>query len=275
MRRERGFTLVELLMGLIVMSLVAAILTRVFISQQRLSVAQVEQASMQSNVRTGTQIVANELRELAVGNEDIKAFNATSLSYRAMRSFGIVCQVSLSSLRIRSTPIFGARPITAGRDSMLLFVEKDPSDTTDDAWVSLPITGTTAATCPDGTPALRLATNNPPVASDVQLDAPLKTFEIMEIAPVLAGGHNWLGAHSLTKPGGEELTPVAGPITVAGLSFNYLDINGNTTGTRSNIRSIRLTVRGQSDWNVRPGASLGQAAAPLIDSLVTTVTLRN
>lgn len=280
MRTRRGFTLVELLMGLIIMGMVASVIARVFISQQRLTVAQVEQASMQANVRTGTLILANELRELATsvsGGTDIKTFTATTLTYRAMRSLALACGITSGSVRIREAPIYGARPITAGRDSMLLFVEHDPSTAGDDEWVRLPITGITASNCltPDNDPALRLASSGVPPASEVRLDAPVRTFEIMRIAPVIAGSHNWLGAHSLTKPGGEPLTPVAGPITVAGLSFIYLDANGNVTGTRNNIRSIRIVLRGQTDWDVRPGSTIGVPLQPLLDSLVTTVTIRN
>jgi len=283
MRARGGFTLVELLMGLIIMGLVASVIARVFISQQRLTVAQVEQASMQANVRTGTLILANELRELGTGltsGTDIKSFTATTLRYRAMRNLALACWVTSTTVRIRTTPQFGARPIIAVQDSMLVFVEGDPSTSTDDRWASLRISSVTpGSTCPsDGAPAITLGTSvntvTYPVASFL-VDAPVRTFEIMELAPVLAGGHNWLGAHSLTKPGGEPLTPVAGPITIAGLSFIYLDANGNGTGTRSNIRSIRIVLRGQTDWDVRPGSTIGVPLQPLLDSLVTTVTIRN
>jgi hypothetical protein len=158
---------------------------------------------------------------------------------------------------------------------MLLFVEYDRSTSSDDQWVALPINDITASTCPDGSPALRLGTTSPPASGDVDTLAPVRTFEIMEVAPVVAGGHNWLGARSVTKPGGEPLTPVAGPITVAGLSFGYLDRLGNPTANRSDVRSIRIVLRGQSDWDVRPGGAIGVPLQPLLDSLVTTVTLRN
>jgi prepilin-type N-terminal cleavage/methylation domain-containing protein len=286
MSERRGFTLVELLMGLIVMGLVAAVLARVFISQQRLTVAQVEQASMQANVRTGTLILANELRELGTGlssGTDIKTFTATTLRYRAMRSLALACRVTSTTVRIRTTPIFGARPIVAVQDSMLVFVEGDPSTESDDRWASLRISGvSTPSTCLDGSPAISLTTSinttTYPLASfgvTASNDAPVRTFEIMELAPVLAGGHNWLGAHSLTDPSALPLTPVAGPITVAGLTFSYLDASGNPTATRSAIRGIRITLRGQTDWDVRPGGAIGVPMQPLLDSLVTTVTIRN
>ncbi len=282
MNRRGGFTLVELLMGLIIMGLVAAALTRVFISQQRLTVAQVEQASLQSNVRVGTQILTNELKEIGTGvsgGSDIKNFSSTQLSYRAMRSFALACAATNSPsprVYIRKTKVFGARPITAIRDSMLLFIENSSSTASDDDWEQLPINSISSSNCPDGEEAYRLNTNTiPNNAMGVRPDAPVRTFEIMEVAPVLAGDHNWLGAHSLTDPANLPLTPVAGPITLSGLTFAYLDLNGNPTGTRSSIRSIRITLRGQSDWDVRPGSTIGVPLQPLLDSLVTTVTLRN
>jgi prepilin-type N-terminal cleavage/methylation domain-containing protein len=283
MNPRRGFTLVELLMGLIIMGLVAAALTRVFISQQRLTIAQVEQASMQSNVRVGTQILVNELKEIGTGvsgGNDIKNFSSTQLSYRAMRSLALACFATNSPsprVYIRKSKIFGARPIIAVRDSMLLFIENSGSTASDDDWEQLPINSISNATCPvDGDSAYRLNTNTiPNNAAGIRADAPVRTFEIMEVAPVLAGDHNWLGAHSLTDPDDPPLTPVAGPITLSGMAFAYLDLNGNPTGTRSNIRSIRITLRGQSDWDVRPGSTIGVPLQPLLDSLVTTVTLRN
>ncbi|MFN8652119.1 MAG: prepilin-type N-terminal cleavage/methylation domain-containing protein [Gemmatimonadales bacterium] len=278
MSRRTGFTLVELLMGLIIMGIVSLALTRVFLSQQRLTVTQVEQASMQANVRTGTLILANELREIGnnvTGGNDIKSFGPTSLTYRAMRSVALACGVTAGGVRIRQTPIYGARPITAGRDSMLLFVEHSVGTTSDDEWYKMPINGITVSTCltADSAPAYRLATTGPPNPADVRLDAPLRTFEVMEIGPVVQGGHNWLGARSVSA--GESLTPVAGPITLSGLAFSYLDENGNATGNRSNIRSIRIVLRGQTDWSVRPGNGLTAPSQPLLDSLVTIVTLRN
>jgi hypothetical protein len=160
---------------------------------------------------------------------------------------------------------------------MLVFVEGSPSTDGDDRWGAFRISAVAGSTCPlDGTPAITLSTSintfTYPLASFV-LDAPVRTYEVMELAPVLAGGHNWLGARSVSA--GQVLTPVAGPITVAGLTFEYLDGNGNVTGTRANIRSIRITLRGQTDWDVRPGGAIGVALQPLTDSLVTTVTLRN
>ena len=61
---RRGFTLVEMLVAMVVVGIVGAALIRLLSNQQRLSVTQVEQAMLQSNVRVGTQVLASELQEM-------------------------------------------------------------------------------------------------------------------------------------------------------------------------------------------------------------------
>ena len=96
---RRGFTLVEMLVALIVVGLLGQGLYRVLANQQRLAVTQVEQAVLQSNVRVGSLVLANELQELggdATSAADLEAANTTSVTYRAMRSMGFACQVTPS-----------------------------------------------------------------------------------------------------------------------------------------------------------------------------------
>ncbi|HXI21820.1 MAG TPA: prepilin-type N-terminal cleavage/methylation domain-containing protein [Gemmatimonadales bacterium] len=274
--RHRGFTLVELLVALVVLSLVATGLSKIFLTQQRLTVSQVEQASLQSNVRTGSLVLSNELREIASdtsGASDIVSFSPTALTYRAMRSLGLACQVSETEVRLLATPLYGARPIQV-TDSMLLYVEGDPNVSTDDHWLALDIRGIHSTTC-GASAAIGLSTWIDTTANplgDILLEAPVRTFEIMQLAPVAAGGQTWLGAASLSQ--GQVLTPVAGPLTVNGLGFTYLDSLGNVTATRSRIRSIQIALRGQTDRAVRTASDMS-VLAPSQDSLVTTITLRN
>ena len=53
MSQRRGFTLVEVLLALIIMGVVTGALYRLLNTNQRLALAQAEQVSLQSNVRTG------------------------------------------------------------------------------------------------------------------------------------------------------------------------------------------------------------------------------
>ena len=145
----RGFTLVELLIGLVLLGIVSTTIYRVLTTNQRLSRAQTEQVSLQSSVRVGALAVANELREIGInasGGTDIIAMGANGITYRAMRSSGMACAASLTNVTIRNTAntFFSTRSIVAGQDAMLLFVEGDSTIGTDDTWAILPITNVAA-----------------------------------------------------------------------------------------------------------------------------------
>lgn len=274
--RRQGFTLVEMLVAVVILGLVAASLNRVLTSQQRLAVAQVEQASVQATVRSASTIASTELWELATspgGTSDIQSFDATGLTYRAMRSLALACQVTANEVRIRTSFVSQYRAIAPGQDSLLLFVENNPYQSSDDQWLPLRITSVSqGSSCAgDGAIALGVSTIDSAGLAGIVTDAPVRTFEVMELRPVQVGTQTWLGARSVSA--GETLQPVAGPITADGIRFAYLDSLGNTTTLASRIRSIRVTLLGESD---RVAHRLQTNAVQLIqDSLTTAVTLRN
>jgi prepilin-type N-terminal cleavage/methylation domain-containing protein len=273
---RRGFTLVEMLVALIVVGLLGQGLYRVLANQQRLAVTQVEQAVLQSNVRVGSLVLANELQELggdATSAADLEAANPTSVTYRAMRSMGFACQVSPSVVKIRTTPLYGIRLPVAGQDSLLLFVEGDPTISSDDRWRAFPISSVTQGVTCGGVAAISLGTALDSASNaDVLVEAPVRTFEIMELGQMSQGGLNWLGARSASA--GQALEPVAGPLQAGGLSFAYYDSLGNVTATLARVRSIQMTLRGRSDLSVRAGGTAA-TVQPVQDSLVRWVTLRN
>ncbi len=277
--RRRGFTLVELMVAVVMFSTVAAALYRVLTAQQRLAVSQTEQAALQASVRTGSMIASNELWELAsnaAGVSDISAFDGGGLTYRAMRSLGFACQVSQTEVRIRTSPLYQYRSIVGGQDSLLLWVEGDPDISSDDRWLPLRISAVASGSTCGAAPAIALTIQPINLAvtplSSIVLDAPIRTFEVMELRAIAVGSQTWLGARSVSG-GQATLLPVAGPVTSNGLGFDYLDSLGNATVAVGRIRSIRITLRGESDRAVR---NVQNSQIQLLhDSLVTTVTLRN
>lgn len=274
---RRGFTLVEMLVAIVILSLVAASLNRVFTSQQRLAVAQVEQATVQATVRSASTIASTELWELSTspaGISDIQSFDASGLTYRAMRGLALACQVSANEVRIRTSFLSQYRPAVPGQDSLLLFIENNPTQSADDQWRALRITSVSnGSSCAGaGAIALGVSTIDSAGLAGVVTDAPVRTFEVMELRPVLVGTQTWLGARSVS--GGEAtLQPVAGPVSANGVQFAYLDSLGNATTVAGRIRSIRISLLGESD---RVARRLQTNAVQLIqDSLSTAVTLRN
>ena len=276
MQTKRGFTLVELMVALVMLMAVGGALYGVLVSQQRLGRAQAAQASLQSNVRTGVALLAQEFRSLATAptGSDVLAMGANSLTYRAMRGSGVACQVTSTQVRLLSTPFYGYRQPQAGRDSLLLFVEGNPNLATDDRWLALPITGvTTGSTC-GAAAAIALTTTINIVAtplSQIVLWAPARTFEVMRVELYGSGGKNWLGARSVSA--GETIQPVLGPITGSGLALAYFDSVGAATTNPRRLRRIQIAIHGITDQPIRVNGF--QQAALVQDSLVTQVDLRN
>ncbi len=277
MMNRRGFTLVEMLVALILLAIVGGVIYKVLISQQRLTRAQTEQASLQSNVRTGALMLPTELRELGSGSiaaADIIHMDADSITYRAMRSTGVACNVTTTMISVREDMFYGARPPEPVRDSVLLFVEANPNISGDDTWVTLQINAVISggAFC-GATPAMTIITSIPPATvNSIAVSAPVRTFEVMRLKLYAQGGQNWLGASSISMA--EPYEAVLGPLTANGLNFVYRDSVGGITAVRERVRTIDITIRGVSDRTVHTASGNGPVGR-LQDSLFTRVALRN
>jgi prepilin-type N-terminal cleavage/methylation domain-containing protein len=291
MTQRRGFTLVEVLLALVIMGLVTGAIYRLLVNNQRLAEAQAEQVSLQSNVRTGSLVVPNELRELNTvlgGNatqNDVTFASATAIEYRAMRGLGFLCQASTANeMRIDATTgakttWAGARNPDAARDDLYLFVDGDTDEDDDDTWVQVQVTAVANSTCGAKT-AIRMTVAPVPPAAALPIVAagtPVRLYEVMRLElwqdPT---GRYWLGARSVS--GGEaNLQPVLGPLTNNGFELQYFNSAGNLianpNANLNAITSIRVTMQGLTDHAVRAGgtAALGHP----VEALATQVLLRN
>jgi prepilin-type N-terminal cleavage/methylation domain-containing protein len=278
MTQRRGFTLVEVLIALVIMGVVTGAIYKLLTTNQRLSIAQAEQVSLQSNVRTGSLIVPNELRELntvtggTVAQNDVTVANADGVTYRAARGLGFLCQVpGGGQLRIASSTWTGLRPPSNPRDDLYLFVDGNKDEDEDDTWLSMDITAvaTSAAACP-GVPGYVLTVAGA-IPAGVSVGTPVRLFELMRLQLTAQGGQWWLGAQSIS--GGDPLTPVLGPLTDDGFGLQYFDSTGAVTVDKNAIKSIRITVQGLTDGAVRAGGT-GAMGHPE-ETLATQVLLRN
>lgn len=273
---ERGFTLVEVLVSLVLLVLVAGIGLRLFLRQHWTGVAQSDAGAMQSSLRAGLLFLASELRELggSPGDGDILVFSPESLTYRSMRGAGVSCARSDLSVLVEAGTFSGYRSPQAGRDSLLLHYEGRPHTAADDRWLHLPLAAVGGSSCA-GTPALLFTTTLDTAAFPPAAFAPLapaRTFEIMQVKLYRSGTEYWLGARSVSA--GETIQPVVGPLASNGLELSYHDSTGSVTSEAENIRSIGITLRALSSNATRTGGGFG-LPAPRTDSLVTTVALRN
>jgi len=275
---RRGFTLVELLIALVITGMVGVGLTRLLTSSQRLATTQVETALQQAMMRQGNHLLVTEIQELGSdtsGVADIIAMSDSTLDYRAYGVAGLACQVSATEVRIRNdASLLGSTGISAGRDSLLLFIEDSVETSRDDRWVALPITAVNTASSCGAASAIALSTTVLPTdLAEVKLDAMVRVYAPMRFGVVAAGGRNYLGLQQL-RPVGSAMQPLAGPVAGQGVRFTYMDSTGAVTANRTRVRIIRVAVYGQTDRAVRASPGAGTVAVDT-DSLVSFVTLRN
>jgi prepilin-type N-terminal cleavage/methylation domain-containing protein len=286
---RRGYSLVELMVALVIMGIVTGAIYKLIDNTQRISRNQAEQVALQANTRGGILIVPTELREINVppatgahpgSLNDIVARTANSVTYRAMRGTGFLCQpATATQLTLAASSWTGMRLPVAGRDGMFVFVENSNTSATDDRWVPLAITNssTVANGCPGSTPAIVLTTADTlsAVAASVTVGSPVRTFEVMQMRLYPDGGKSWLGARSVS--GGEAtIQPVLGPLVAdSGMTLQYLGLNGAETTVDADIRSIQVRVKGVADAPMNEYGSSQFRSAPTLDTLTTRVALRN
>jgi prepilin-type N-terminal cleavage/methylation domain-containing protein len=302
MNTRRGFTLVELLVVLVLLTIVLGGIYRLLNNTQRISRAQAEHVDMQSNMRAGTLIVPAELR--AVGFDsvplatadaivpDLEDLQANSVKFRAVRSLGLICWTAADQIKVDTTAAGNysqLRNPVASQDSLMIFVENDPTITTDDRWVSRGITSVSGTTCPNGDQGLLfntpLSVTAPPasaadplVYTQLTTGSPVRTFEVMEYSLYQdASGEYYLGARSASDASATR-QPVLGPLSSSGFGLKYYDengteITGNLAADKRNVRAIRATLIGVSSQNVTSTGYGDQQQA--VDSVVTLVQLRN
>jgi hypothetical protein len=210
-----------------------------------------------------------------VSQNDILAIAASDITYRGMRGIGLICQApTATQIRVSRSSFSGYRDPEAVRDSVYVFIEGDPDDDADDAWLPVAITAVSTATACPGTMGSGITLTTPNTAALVGIAAgtPVRFYEVMQLKLHQADGKSWLGARSVSA--GEAVQPVLGPLTDGdGFSLTYLNAAGAVTADRTAIRSIRITLRGISDEAVRLGIEGGMTHVQ--EDLVSQVVLRN
>ncbi len=276
-RLRRGFTLAEVMISLALTVMVAGTIYRLLVSTQRVTRAQAQRVELQANVRAGSLVVLNELRELSAVTggsgvqNDILVAGSTALVYRAMRGIGFLCATpSATAIRIARSTYTGHREPQAGRDSALIFIEDRAVAGEEDIWLGTKILSVASgALCPGALgPGITLTVPSDALVAGLEPGTPVRFTEVMELRLYESEGRSWLGARSVSS--GEAIQPVVGPLTRgSGFRLEYLDATGTPTADRTSIKSIRIALRGTTE-----GGGAGNSA-PVEEELTAQVVLRN
>lgn len=273
MNDRRGFTLVELIVVALVGSVMVLAAYQVLITNQRTYAVQNSKVQAQQSTRAAMEVLFAELRELSAAGGDVVDFDAQTLSVRAMRTVGVVCDNLPATFG--STPQLLVREVSrpfAVDDSVFVFADGDEYRTTDDAWIDARVTAVQDNQLCAGTYDAQLLSfagqAGAFVADTVREGAPLRSHVRFKYALGEFNGDMYLGR----AEGGGDWVPLVGPLAGVdgrpGLEFGYLDTDGNSTTTSSNIRRIVVTVRSFADVRDRGGNLV-------VDSLTTSIFTRN
>lgn len=266
--RRAGFTLVELLIVAVLGVVILIATYEVLVTNQRTYMAQQAQIQAQQSVRSGVDVLFGELREVSPAGGDLKEMASDSVQVRVMRKFGVACQVDLS----------GDPSITAytpgdwfeSGDSVVVFADADTMRIDDDVYHHAQLNaGDNTQVCgPKRAQILRFPGMGPAFRFDsVWPGAPIRSYEWLTFGIYQVDGDWYLGRHAA----GDDPAPLLGPLSSksdGGLSFEYLDQDGNSTATPTDVRQIQVTLR-------TPGEVRGPNGELISDSLTTRIQTRN
>lgn len=276
---KRGFTLVELLIALVLMSMVSAAIYQLLVSNQRIYRQQTQRVELNDNIRSAVAILPSEFRELNAADplgSDIVLMSDSAMTYKVMRNLYVSCANSVGTEVLVDTTRFGLRGLDVATDSLLIFADSTSGSGRDDRWVHVNLTKIeTGNNCPGGAPSFKLSFFPAVLVTDsVLAGSPIRGFEVVEVRSYTdANDALWLGGRRWNKnTGWSSIQPFVGPLEAGGLRFTYYDANDAVTANVAQVARIAITVIGRT---AEPVQLSGGGIGYLVDSLVTHVALRN
>ncbi len=290
---RRGYSIIELLIALVLLSMVSAAIYKVLVNNQRLYLAQTQTIDLNQNMRAAVAILPAEFRELDAADGDIQAMTATSITIRAMRQLAFVCLtpplgggIGQLTLTVRKAPMYGTRQTFSVNDSLLIYWEGNPLTRADDQWllgqIKTVVPGpvctqdTLAAVNQGYTLSLQPQWINNPVLNvpnAITRGAPVRGFDNVTYSVYQSPtDNNWYLGQTNNSAGG-GIQPIIGPLIGAnGVAFSYYDSVGTVTAAPTSVAQIQILLRARTVSPIRDASGV---QAFKVDSIVTRVALRN
>jgi prepilin-type N-terminal cleavage/methylation domain-containing protein len=304
--RRAGFTLVELLITMVLVSFVAGAIVKLLLRQQRFYNSTTDLIQTRQQIRQAVAMLPSDLRGISSVGKDIYAMSDSSLEFRGVFGSSVVC--TNSSGKLSTVPRVLARrsamtnwtAIPSVGDSVLVYNDSTMVSASDDAWmphqisvVSTITSATSTSGCPTTTALTQagdLTTTNPSyqltftagASSRIQVGSAMRFFRKVHYSVYKASDNKWYLGYYDCKPGRlpvcNAIQPIAGPFRpyaangTSGVQFAYYDATGVATTNVQQVARISLVVRGQGAGQINLS---GDGATAFGDSLRIEVGLRN
>jgi prepilin-type N-terminal cleavage/methylation domain-containing protein len=296
-----GFTLVELVIALVLVSLVAGATVKLLLRQQRFYNSTTELIQTRQQIRQVAAMLPSDLRGISSGGGDISVMSDSSLEFRAVFGSSIVCVntagrlMTVPRILTRGSAMTNWATQPAPGDSLLVYNDSSSMAVTDDSWYRYQINTVAPVTggCPAASNLVELSdltASNPsyelrltsPASNRIRPGAAIRFFRRARYRIYRETDNKWyLGYHDCMPgrtPACNATRAIAGPFQpyatngTSGVQFAYYDSTGAVTTNPSLVARISLVVRGEG------GALLnltGDGAGVFRDSLRIEVALRN
>ena len=246
-KEDRGVTLVELMIALMMSGILIAALYRTFIGQQRTYTVQEQVVDMQQNIRVSIHRMMSEIRMAGFGNVN----NALNL-VGGVNGFTQVITPNNNTLTIvggfkqvkrdNGDPILinsvGKDP--TGKNTLTLNYATDNFDGAKHHFISIGGLESNTVASRSGS----VLTLNLPLTLIPRAGTPIFKIQAITYDLGLSDGKNVLRRNENTGGGAFAVAE-----NIENVQFEYFDANGNPTGIPSNIRMVRVTVTARTDMS--------------------------
>ena len=259
---RRGFTLVEMLIVTVLGSVLLFATYQVLITNQRTYAAQAAQIQNQQVSRASLDVLFGELREVSAGAGDILGMGTDTLRVRAMRHYGLICNVNSLVSNTISLDVMKVGDWFGDADSVFVFAENSINTSSDDAWILTKVASRDTTVSCGSNDAQRLTFVDPAFAlNTITTGSPVRSYTNYKYGMMTYNGDKYLGRQEKTG----DVVPMVGPLKdsagVGGVRFTYLDSMSAATTTPANVRQILVTVRTWSDVSTSQGTQVADTVA--------------
>ncbi len=303
--RRAGFTLIELVIAMVLMSLVGGAIVKLLLQQQRFYNSTTDLIQTRQQIRQAAAMLPSDLRGISSVGGDISSMSDSALEFRSAFGGSVVCvnaggtlstvpRVLASGATMTNwitTPVVG--------DSLAVYNNGASLAMTGQGWLFYRITAVTPVTtnaangCPNATgltragditaanPSLQLGLT-PAAPNTIAVGAAIRFLRHVRYRIYRETDNQWyLGFYNCLfgqVPVCKTTQPIAGPFQpyatngTSGVQFAYYDVNGVVTANPLQVARISLVVRGQSTGLVNLA---GAGGTVFHDSLRIEVGLRN
>ncbi len=255
---QRGFTLAELSVYMVVASFVFIAVYGLFISQSRQYRGHAATLEVRETLRGGVELLAGELRSVGADRGDLQVMAPQLLRVRSVYAAGDVCAVNGPKDKYGVwAPQGNFEKLNAG-DSALVYVDAT-------GWTAMQLDSIWDNPVPAGVPNCdwpsaprpELAVEVTPIgAGNGETGSLLQLFRSVEYGLHSAGGRWWLGRKQWDEA---DYTLLAGPLRApsdSGLQFRYFDAAGAETAVPSEVVRVEVQLRSESQDSENPKQGL-------------------